>query len=98
LTAGDWDIGIFAIFIGNAATGNTQFAASVSTSSATLQLPNATFNNSASFSLGSTSATSHVPPVRVSLSSATTCYAVVRAIFTGGAVSAYGELYARRAI
>lgn len=95
LTAGIWDVSLNAGFTGSP-TG-TQVFAGISTVSAT---PNADIGDSGASTPTVPTAGSNnfvtIPQYRMSFSSTTTVYAVVRVAFTAGAVSAFGRLSAVR--
>ncbi len=102
LTAGDWDVELGVNFIGGATTVITNAGASVSTSSATLDLANG-HTVSSPGSAGALNATNYLNSTfSLSLSSrrfstaGTTVYLVVQSSFTTSTLSAYGILRARR--
>jgi hypothetical protein len=101
LTAGDWTLWGNVGFSGNSATNVTFLAGWMSTTSATL--PDPTFYSSLSYgSAGvlpfvSASVNFCVPTSRVRLTSTTTLYLSVDAIFTINACLSHGGIYARRA-
>lgn len=99
LTAGDWDVAIFAQFTSAASTVIGQLMTSLSSTSGTLDgtLPDRFIALNASFTPGSTNSSNHLPRTRVSLSATTTFYFVARANFTTSTLSAWGKLVARRA-
>jgi hypothetical protein len=96
LTAGDWDVS----FVGGFQfTGGTSTIATVSTS-----LVNNTVDSTLgrfvqfnpAITVASPTLTAAVPARRFSLSSTTTVYGVVFAIFTAGTATAFGNCSARR--
>ncbi len=94
LTAGDWNVFFFPTFSG-APTG-TALTASASTISATLS--GASFENARTPTMPTSGSDVSLaaPMLRVSIGSTTTVYGVVRANFTSGTASVYGQLQARR--
>lgn len=100
LTAGEWDVYCYGGFIPAATTNITQYLASASTTSATLDVTTA-------FAWNQFSTAAEVPaglvsvfpagPVRAQLSGSTTYFLVVRALFTVSTMTAYGGIRARRA-
>lgn len=99
LTPGEWDVnGVVGVRTFTGAV-LTQFRGSVSNTSATmLATPqNTTMRYPASFTPGNGIAFSvPVPKIRFVVTSTTTIYLVVDAVFSGGSVSGYGRLSARR--
>jgi hypothetical protein len=99
LTAGDWDVSAFGGFIPAGTTSMTQYVASISTTSATL-------DGTTPFAISKFSVAANVPagldsqlfagPVRASLTGSTTYFLVVRAIFTVSTLTSYGAIRARR--
>jgi hypothetical protein len=96
LEAGDWDVWVEAQFTSASATGVTQFLASLSTVADTLDSTRLYTFNLPSLSMG-TGGQSLTYMGRVKLASTTTMQGVVRVAFTGGGLSAYGKIRARRA-
>jgi hypothetical protein len=96
LEAGDWDVWVEAQFTSASATGVTQFLASLSTTADTLDSTRLYTFNLPSLSMG-TGGQSLTYMGRVPLAGTTTMQGVVRAAFTGGGLSAYGKIRARRA-
>lgn len=92
LTAGDWDVqGVVAFAV---VTGpSTGIWAGVSTTSATIVIEQSSVCQPAG--AGFTSSLSS-PVVRFSLAATTTIYLVARAAFSGGTVTGYGQISARR--
>lgn len=102
LTAGDWDVDLVAQFTGGGSTTVVYLIASISSTSATLDNTNGrrcgiqyngevAFNNIANVILSVP-----VPPLRFSLASTTTIYAVAQAAFGVSTCSVFGILRARR--
>lgn len=93
LAPGNWDCSAYGVSVPSGAT-QTQFLASLSTSSATL-------NTSATGGLSGTSTTSPiyatVPTTRFSLGITTTIDLVIASTFSGGTNAAFGGLGCRRA-
>lgn len=102
LTAGDWDVDAVAQFTGATTTTVSSQEAGISTTSATLDYTGGkavaiTGNNAPFNQIASTSAIGiPIPQTRMSLSTTTTVYLVVRSIFGTSTSSAYGILRARR--
>jgi hypothetical protein len=94
LTAGDWDVWCDANFAG-VPTGGTTIQTSVSTTSATVDSTLGRRVNTPLMPTASSDAYTYVNGV-FSLASTTTIFCVVNAVFSGGSISAYGNLQARR--
>lgn len=96
LTAGDWDVGAM-IGFGGSVAGATYTAASISTTSATLDggYGESTF---ATPTVPNAASSHHVsiPPFRLSLSGTATVYLVAQGAFTSGSMLAWGTINARR--
>ena len=96
LTAGDWDVSGTAQFVAGTGATGTSFIAGANTVSATL----AGFPNSSTlqFSASATALSQAIviPTQRISLSSTTTVYLPVQAIFSGGTMTVNGFIRARR--
>jgi len=101
LTPGDWDVSAVGIFNPAGTTSCTQWVASISATSATLDSTNgrANFNNIAAVVPGSTTQNVTVGPTRFKVTAGTTLqlYLVVRANFTVSTQTAGGFIEARRA-
>jgi len=95
LTAGIWDVSFMACFTGGAITGSQTIAA-ISSVSATLGTNGDNQCSAPTVPTAGSDWTLTVPQFRISLSATTTYYAVVRATFTVGTVSAYGRISATR--
>lgn len=99
LTAGDWDVTGVVSYITGTSSQLTYFIGSISTTSSTLDTNNwYLFNFQTAFGPGAGN-TTHLAPIstlRASLSGTTTYYLVAQDGFTGGAVSAFGRIFARR--
>lgn len=102
LTAGDWDVWGELWFTGGSGTILSSYLAGIGTTSATI-----TFVPSDSYSVtnqyGSTTSITAigapvalVPQTRINLSTTTTVYLVVNAVFTVSTLAGYGKLAARR--
>jgi len=96
LGAGDWDVSVVGSFTGTASAA-TILHVSLSTTSATEagSTPGG-FVGIGGGNIGATDISLGIPPLRFSLSGSTTIFAVVRADFGSGTVSAWGLLSARR--
>lgn len=103
LSAGDWDVDAVFDFTGGTTTTVTSLLGSISQNTATLDFTNG--RGAASAPNGSpgfndipagTALTQIVPPVRFSLASTTTLFAVAEAVFGTSTCSVYGILRARR--
>lgn len=95
LTAGDWDVRYDVYFVGSAAV-TTQQDSSISQTSATLSTTAGEFISNAFGMTLSGTLTHSKSTIRVSLASTTTIYLPVQATFSGGTMTAYGSLRARR--
>jgi|SRR5271170_3380980 len=95
LTAGVWDVTGIIGFIGTP-TGGTQTNASVNTTSATLGIIGDNAVQSPTLSTGTSDYYLTVPSYRIVISSTTPVYLVAAALFSGGAISAYGRISATR--
>lgn len=95
LTAGDWDVSGFLAIGFTGATGSTR-GASISTTSASPATDGVGYANTAAFSAFSGFEANAVPQRRIKITSTTTVYLVASATFSGGSVSASGQLAARR--
>lgn len=99
LTAGDWDVWATVANFSNAATVTTALVAGITTTSATLPVsPNkgAFVNFQQTFPTGSNNTIS-VGKMRLSLSTTTTVYLVMRLVFSVNTNAGYGYIGARRA-
>ena len=99
LSAGDWDVFGYVAFAPAAATSVTQYLASVSTTSATIDVTTPfAFNQQSTAAQvpGGLTTTIITGPVRVSVASNTTVFIVARSIFTASTMTAYGGIRARR--
>ena len=104
LSAGDWDVQGEVYFTGGATTVGVYRAASVSQTSATLDLTVPNYNITPDYgstpfgaSTGNTSGLGVVTPViRKSLSGSATIFLVAQAQFSTSTMSAYGSIRARR--
>lgn len=106
LTAGDWDVYLFAHFNGGATTTVNYLEASISLTTGTLLetagsagLWTASFVSAAPFNFGHSAAvnvTVPVGPVRISIAGTTTVYFVAQAAFATSTCQAFGVLRARR--
>lgn len=99
LTAGDWDVWANARFTGQAATAVTVLGAGINTVSAALsatpaQIAQSFHNGQTPFA--STNLSLPVGAARFSLSAPATIYLVGQCSFSGGTLSAFGALQARR--
>lgn len=102
LTAGDWDVWFSGMLTGTVSTVLYNIYASISSTSATLDTSNGRyaaqlFNALTIYNLLSNGISIPVGPIRISLASTTTIYAVAQSTFTSSTQSAYGLLQARRA-
>ena len=100
LTAGDWDVRAVGWFTsGGAATPSSMFVG-ISTTSATLPTAGAECNEAGFHNQSALPANAfggyQVGPMRLSLSGTTTVYLVANSLFSGGTLSAYGFIGARR--
>lgn len=96
LTAGDWDVQGFVNFGAAGTTTTTQVLAGANTVSATLPASNHYSQFVGSFPTGA-NVPVPVPYTRVNVSSATTVYLVVEAVFGTSTMTAQGFISARRA-
>lgn len=103
LTAGDWDVWSDIHFSGNSTTKVWYLVSGISATSATLPTAPGTFaanyvsaDSFAIFNIGFTQFTANAGPLRISLASTTTYYAVTQAGFSTSTMSAHGILRARR--
>lgn len=92
LTAGDWDVygNVFCVFN----VGALNAFASINTTSATL--PDTSLVNGVENVASTTNAGFNTPVRRINVSSTTTVYMVVRAVFSSGTGSVCGNILARR--
>jgi hypothetical protein len=99
LTAGDWDVSAGIGFIPATTTSVTQYIASCSASSATLDtVPGRFFSfNLAAYVPGASQQNYAVPTSRFSLNATTTVYLVAQSNFTVSTMGAFGIIRARRA-
>lgn len=100
LSAGDWELFFAAQFTGDVATIVQNMTASISTTSATLNVTDTAFAempgyNLASFSFATVNSVL-VGPFRQNITGTTTVYGVATATFGVNTCSAYGALVARR--
>ena len=96
LTAGDWDVTGYIVYFANPALVMTASAASISSTSATVDVASLT-----SMPLNTTIATNEVlrlvPPTRrVSISAPTTYYLVANMVYSSGGLTIAGRIQARR--
>lgn len=103
LTAGDWDVTFEANFNGASTTTLTNRIASISTTTGTLNTTPGQFsttqdNGTAAYNnvTGTIGLTQTVGPVRVSIASTTTVFAVAQSLFGVSTSNAFGVLRARR--
>ena len=94
LTAGDWDVEA-AFYFSGSPTGGTYTLSEISTSSATFVYTVGAFFQTPTMPTASANVT-HKSTTRISIASTTTVYAVAQGGFTGGSMSAYGRISARR--
>jgi len=100
LPKGDWEVSFNAAFLPAATTSVTEFLASISTTSATLDMTPGRFDSRsmAAFVPGAVQQSLAIPPHRINLPVATTLYLVTRAKFTVTTnIGVYGSFTARRA-
>lgn len=95
LTAGDWDVWGTVSFVPAGTTVETARQAGITTTSATMPVPNGT-STLLSFSVTGLTNTVTVVPQRISLSATTTVYLVAQASFTTSTDAGYGFIGARR--
>lgn len=95
LTAGDWDVSAYGAFIIGAITTCNSAILSISTSPVTFG-SEAGMNYLAADIKAASTPILPAGPVRYSLAATTTLYLVSRITFTGGSVSTYGGIRARR--
>lgn len=101
LTAGDWDVWFDAYYAGQNTTSISTILSSISQTSATVDASPGNFSQVGGvgtvFNASAAQISSNVGPSRISLSSTTTLYAVAQATFSGGTLSVFGIISARRA-
>jgi hypothetical protein len=95
LTAGDWDVQGFVNFNAAGSTATTQVLAGINTTSATLPASTNYSQFIGTFPTGA-NVPVPVPYTRINVSSTTTVYLVVEAIFNTSTMTAQGFLSARR--
>jgi hypothetical protein len=100
LTAGDWDVSGTVLHTGSGTTSTLNWAmGGVSSNSATLGTSTPGTYSITPLNSGiwtQTESSGQCGPVRFSISTTTTVYLIGRASFTGGTVSVYGQIRARR--
>ncbi|ETR75867.1 hypothetical protein X566_19060 [Afipia sp. P52-10] len=98
LAPGDYEVVGAVAFLGDAATSCSVHQAGISTASATLPGTGlfAAFTNGGTIFTTGAGPAYNVGPVRISLSVTTTIYFVGQAVFSGGTMSVYGSIRARR--
>lgn len=102
LTAGDWDVDVNANFLGTSSTTVVYLGAGISLTTGTVDQTNGRFvvmpffNGAAYNFVPALIVGMPVPPVRISLSTTTTVFAVAQAGFGGSTQSVFGILRARR--
>ena len=101
LTAGDWEVAGWIVFLPAITTNSIQFNASISLTNNTLDIANdrinaITYDGTAGVVLGGNSCRVYTGSTRVSLSATTTVYLVGLAQFTVSTLTAYGHIKARR--
>jgi hypothetical protein len=96
LTAGDWDVDGTVVYEGTSAT-ITRFSGAPTTTSASPDADNDTFDNRQSIiTLSGNVGAFATPKRRVSISSTTTVYLISRGYFSAGTLETYGRIQARR--
>lgn len=95
LTAGIWDVSSIVTFTGGATLGGF-YAASISTTSATLGTEGDNLVRFPFFTLASTNLSLPIPSYRMTLTSTTTVYLVAACSFTLGSASAFGRISGTR--
>lgn len=96
LSAGDWDVSLAAYFIPSSGAAVSLAAGYISTASATANMVAGFFGQMSNLTGNSFIVSTSVPKKRFSLASGETIFFVADAIFTGGTVTAFGEISARR--
>lgn len=97
LTAGDWDISLSAYFQPQSGATLTVASASLSTVSATVNNVAGFYGQVAGLTGNGNEVSVSVARKRFSVAATTTVFFVAEATFSGGTLSAFGELSARRA-
>lgn len=98
LAAGDWDVSGNIQFVPAASTSITTLAGAVSSTSATFHPYNKFITRSSAFVPGNGQVmVNSISTFRISIGSDTTFYLVAYADFTASTLTAYGQIYARRA-
>lgn len=97
LTAGDWDISGIVQFHPDVNTSVTNLVGSISATTATLDISNRFVHRTAALVTGGLDFAYGIPVTRISLASPTTIYLTTFSLFTVSTLTAYGQIYARRA-